>query len=328
MRQQTIFSFLAKHTQRRSETAARASGSEGQALPDLPPSAENSAPNDANCDLNSCCNECEQPPSQACGSLWPSRGRSSAPIWPGRSVLIPPAKRRRRDREPAFAEPPRKAQTHLDLGQADFFHRSCSVCGLVYAVGLESDEKLHAGFHRRHLKGIRLKGSGKGRVVFQDSEAGRILMVLPRDPPALTKQVWEVCRHAEQEIGADPGSFQGDEAKAFLYTDKAQLVVGLALVDGFRPRGPPGAPSFGGAGAASNPPEARGRPPACTIRLVWVAPRARRRGIATRLVDAARCQCLVGYIVPREEVEFPYVTDDGLAFASSYTAARSPGART
>lgn len=63
------------------------------------------------------------------------------------------------DSKRTFAPPPAKRcrQYFLDLGQADFTHTTCRVCGLVYARGLESDEKLHSSFHRSQLKGIHYK---------------------------------------------------------------------------------------------------------------------------------------------------------------------------
>lgn len=51
----------------------------------------------------------------------------------------------------------RSRQLFLDLGQADFTHTTCRTCGLVYARGLESDEKLHKSFHRSQQKGIHYK---------------------------------------------------------------------------------------------------------------------------------------------------------------------------
>ena len=51
----------------------------------------------------------------------------------------------------------RSRQLFLDLGQADFTHTTCRICGLVYARGLEIDEKLHKSFHRSQLKGIHYK---------------------------------------------------------------------------------------------------------------------------------------------------------------------------
>jgi hypothetical protein len=39
-------------------------------------------------------------------------------------------------------------QTHLDLGQRDFFSTRCPTCGLVYTPGKAEDDKLHAEVHK------------------------------------------------------------------------------------------------------------------------------------------------------------------------------------
>ncbi|GBG91823.1 hypothetical protein CBR_g53714 [Chara braunii] len=48
-------------------------------------------------------------------------------------------------------------QYFLDAGQSDFTCTTCHVCGLVYARGVEQDEKVHIRIHRRHLEGIRFE---------------------------------------------------------------------------------------------------------------------------------------------------------------------------
>ena len=42
-------------------------------------------------------------------------------------------------------------QVYLDLGQSNFGHTKCPVCGLLYTVGEPSDEKAHKQFHRKFL---------------------------------------------------------------------------------------------------------------------------------------------------------------------------------
>jgi hypothetical protein len=48
-------------------------------------------------------------------------------------------------------------QYFLDLGQRDFSCSTCPSCGLVYARGEETDEKLHASFHKSQLQGIQFR---------------------------------------------------------------------------------------------------------------------------------------------------------------------------
>ena len=44
------------------------------------------------------------------------------------------------------------------------------------------------------------------------------------------------------------------------------------------------------------------------MRLIWVSPEVRRRGLATRLLDCCRCQFMPGYILPRQELVFRWGT--------------------
>lgn len=107
------------------------------------------------------------------------------------------------------------AQYHLELGQSDFLLRSCSVCGMMYACGDESDEKLHRDFHKKYYEGIRFKvnltasislsafcslfsslctfdpqGWRDERVVSTPSgDNCRILLVVDGDPPSHRRKV-------------------------------------------------------------------------------------------------------------------------------------------
>lgn len=54
------------------------------------------------------------------------------------------------------------------------------------------------------------------------------------------------------------------------------------------------------------------------IRMVWVAPSARRQRFASRLLDAARCQLSPGYVAPRSRVAFSQPTAAGAALARAY----------
>ena len=42
----------------------------------------------------------------------------------------------------------------------------------------------------------------------------------------------------------------------------------------------------------------------CGVRMVWVSVDARRRGLASRLLDACRCHFMPGYVLPRGELAF------------------------
>ena len=60
-------------------------------------------------------------------------------------------------RQPSSKSLPAKrilGQYFLDFGQRDFTYKTCRACGLVYAAGLDEDEKVHAKYHKNRLSGI------------------------------------------------------------------------------------------------------------------------------------------------------------------------------
>jgi ESCO1/2 acetyl-transferase len=55
------------------------------------------------------------------------------------------------------------------------------------------------------------------------------------------------------------------------------------------------------------------------IRMMWTSSQARRKNIATKLLDCARCQLVRGYVVPREKLAYSQPTSDGAGFITSYS---------
>ena len=55
------------------------------------------------------------------------------------------------------------------------------------------------------------------------------------------------------------------------------------------------------------------------IRMMWTSSQARRKNIATKLLDCARCQLVRGYVVPRGKLAFSQPTSDGAAFIKAYS---------
>ncbi|KAL0056094.1 hypothetical protein WJX82_007662 [Trebouxia sp. C0006] len=61
----------------------------------------------------------------------------------------------------------------------------------------------------------------------------------------------------------------------------------------------------------------------CGIKVMWVSAQARRQGIATQLLDTARCHCVAGYVVPRSQLAFSQPTQAGRRLAEQYTQTHS-----
>ncbi|KAJ6300282.1 hypothetical protein OIU76_021143 [Salix suchowensis] len=119
------------------------------------------------------------------------------------------------------------AQFHLDLGQSDFNLRACSTCGAKYAPGDEGDEKEHKIFHKNYTHGIQFKVFRSERVVHMPcSEAGRIVLVLDSDPPALRNK--EVIKMMEIELG--DGWIFHKLCKVYLFVS-SQRVAGCLVAE-------------------------------------------------------------------------------------------------
>lgn len=58
------------------------------------------------------------------------------------------------------------------------------------------------------------------------------------------------------------------------------------------------------------------------VKIIWVAGSHRRRGIARKLLDAARRSLTFGHIIPKQQMVFSQPTADGFAFAKSYCGGR------
>ncbi|XP_042380009.1 protein CHROMOSOME TRANSMISSION FIDELITY 7-like isoform X2 [Zingiber officinale] len=227
------------------------------------------------------------------------------------------------------------AQYHLELGQSDFLLHSCSVCGMMYACGDESDEKLHRDFHKKYYEGIQFK-------------------------------VKEVLTIMEKELGFSDGQLLNKQCKVYLFISSYR-VVGCLVAESIRMghrviensasrkhtdhnntysdkmcqnlerKGP--ILQFGGisfkrvvikrsdgknkasideceTGAVLC--EEESVPALCGFRGIWVVPSQRRKQIASRLLDAARQSFSPGRILEHSQCAFSPPTSSGRALASRY----------
>ena len=58
------------------------------------------------------------------------------------------------------------------------------------------------------------------------------------------------------------------------------------------------------------------------IRMMWTCEQARRKSIATKLLNCARCQLVRGYVLPRGDLAFSQPTPAGAAFVQAYSGAK------
>ncbi|KAH6571170.1 hypothetical protein BASA50_005390 [Batrachochytrium salamandrivorans] len=186
---------------------------------------------------------------------------------------------------PSAAKPQKNncfVQTTLQLGQRQQLARKCKECFMEYSSGLAEDEKIHQTYHRKYMNGIRWNISLP--QLFTASDRSFIVHLHPRNNP----KEWE---------------------KGFVCLSSEGRVMGCILAASIVQ-----AHATVGNGTFSN----ESTPAICGISRIWVAREYRRKGVATRLLDAVRHRYILGTVLAREAIAFSQPSDSGGMLACSY----------
>lgn len=238
-------------------------------------------------------------------------------------------------------------QLHIDLGQRVFDSVRCKTCGMLYCPGDVGDERAHS----RNCAGF--SAVVGGAPVLWAASAGDIDVAITRDSFSSLKKAFgpisivrggfddavgstargaAVSARLAAELGSAsaPKFHAGDGAPLLFVAIGGRQSTCVALGALVATRLPKGARArrvlaTGGAGHLGSLPLALTVPrdaPEVTATLVvaqiWVAPAARRAGIACALLDAARESALHAYTVPRDQLAFSNPTADGYRLAAYY----------
>ena len=240
---------------------------------------------------------------------------------------------------PKISRPAKKRkqlnQLFLDFGQKSFGKQTvCNVCGMLRVHGLDEDDSQHDKICKEYQEGVTCLGWKNERMVAAFEKDDRILEVRPDDAQQHRNKVLEVKAIVDKELGfarrqseEDPyGGIDGN-ATCYLYISKKRI-VGLLLVKRIQ-RAYKLLPS-------KEAHETNNRYSSCISRSldpskallgvhqIWVHESHRHRGIASRLVTAARDHLIFGMCVPLDLVAFSSPTDEGLRFAKTYVGSDRP----
>ncbi|KAJ2036287.1 hypothetical protein IW146_005107 [Coemansia sp. RSA 922] len=240
----------------------------------------------------------------------------------------------------AVVEGPRKEQTFLDFGQKPLATEPCAECGMAYQRGREEDEALHTRFHRNWLRQqTRLLSWTK--VASSKDEDPAESVALPSqliekhgdhqamatihivDVRGATKRelqrALEILNIANDHLGAvhvGVADMALRQRKIFLYVSPRSQVLGCILAEMISSArrvvssGDSSMPSTAAIECAGDPCQA-----VCGISRVWVAPSARRCGVATQMIAAVCKRFVYGCAIDPALVAFTQPTLDGRALA-------------
>lgn len=218
-------------------------------------------------------------------------------------------------------------QLIIDAGQKQFGATTCSSCGMVYSADNPEDNFQHSQFHQRFIDSIKFVGWKKERVVAEFWD-GKILLVLPDDPKYAIRKAEDVRHVADNELGFQQVTLSSPSlAKTFLFINTERMVVGCLVAEhirqAYRVLEQPSQQKDmmkedfmerHRAWCCSTVPEKA----LCGISRIWVFNLARRKGIATRMLDTVRSTFMYGSHLTKEEIAFSDPTPDGKLFATKY----------
>jgi len=215
------------------------------------------------------------------------------------------------------------------LGQKSFGETACDTCGMVYFPGNEEDEQLHRKYHKKNSnKTLDFKGWKNERVVKEFTDKSRILMVQYDDPVQHVSKISEVVSIMDKELGyVQSSNTRKDKERVFIMINGNKKVIGCAIVEPIRNAFPLVADNEHGSPPHSteeiNKEPVRcskvSQPAVCGVSRIWVHSSERRKGVASKLLDAVRSNFIFGYNIPKNKCAFTQPTQDGRRFFARYT---------
>ncbi|XP_053395371.1 N-acetyltransferase ESCO2-like [Mercenaria mercenaria] len=217
-------------------------------------------------------------------------------------------------------------QMIIDAGQKKFGATQCEVCGMVYTMSEPADEAMHVKFHQSLLNVLKFPGWKKEHVVQEYMDTGsRVIMVTAESPKYATRKVEEINKVMGEELGfAEPTLSFRASYKAFLYVSEDKKIEGCCVVEpineGYRVL-----PDTQSSQSAENHPGHRpwcssdqAEPAVVGVSRIWVYGQARRKGIASKLLDCVRQWSIYGTVIPKNKMAFSDPTPDGKQLATRY----------
>ncbi|KAJ2161771.1 hypothetical protein GGF46_001190 [Coemansia sp. RSA 552] len=230
-----------------------------------------------------------------------------------------------------MAARPKKTQAFLDFGQKPLLPEPCKECGMAYQPGREEDEQLHRVYHRAWRKRQQqtlvwdigaLSTTGTAKSVEYPSrlraeDGGRIAAIHTVDPHTASRRqvqrALEVLNHVNEQLGACLLSLsdlsQQHQRKIFLYISPRGRVEGCVLAEVIS-QARRIIPDSASVECEQEPVRAVGG-----ISRIWVAPEARRSGVASQMVQVVCHQLAYGFHIAQDQLAFTQPTGAGRALA-------------
>lgn len=207
----------------------------------------------------------------------------------------------------------------LDFGQKNIDPIRCKTCGMLYAVGEESDEKQHAKYHAEFDDGVRWSVKlEKPKKYFDD--CSRIVAITSSEQKQTLDTINKLLKMSDGEMSAGDDVLKlvnRDKTKFYIYVTGTNHIVGYICVEQITEAF--NLVDFESSRLESEPVRAE-----CGVLYLWVHPAYRLQKIGTKLVDVARANVRRHGIIYRSRVAVCDPTESAVPFFKSFLFNKRP----
>ncbi|KXS12470.1 hypothetical protein M427DRAFT_59610 [Gonapodya prolifera JEL478] len=224
-------------------------------------------------------------------------------------------------------------QSRLTFGQSSV--RKCSVCGMEFSRIHEEDSKIHKKYHASVTDGVEFQLSKNCRKITSFSD-GHIVMVTSDSTVQERLKADEALRVANRELGSIDTGCLTPEQKVFLYVNNRNHIAGVVLAEALSKAYEVVPSSLVDDEASFSVVSVNGsersdqlvcrKAPVdcnCGISRIWVHHKARRKGIAMKLLEAVCCHFAFGVVINSTRIAFSQPTTSGRQLAERFTGRRN-----
>lgn len=229
---------------------------------------------------------------------------------------LTPQRRSNRRRVPLMKA---SEQYCLDFGQKNFDPIRCEVCGMIYVVGEESDEKQHARYHAAYDEGIKWTTKMERPVKYFD-DGSRIVTIKASDPKQTLDAVNRVLKMSENDMSVEDDVckiLKSNDMQFLIYINSSHHIIGYICTEPIKQ-------AYCLIDYEKSQLETEPVPADCGVIYLWVHPTHRLQMVGTWLTDIARANLYKKRLIPRSRVAVCDPTSSAIPFFTKYLRNKRP----
>ncbi|CAJ0598805.1 unnamed protein product [Cylicocyclus nassatus] len=211
-------------------------------------------------------------------------------------------------------------QTILDAGQKNIGGHYCKQCDMIYCVDSISEVAMHDKHHSRFCDITRVKISASQLNIWLRKEChystghGYVFRIVPDSSTSLKRKAENIIEElVNPSVGfsTDLSIWGWDQRRTVWVSVTTEncnrCIAGIIVTE-----------PLNSAQDLASGMEVRDENSIIGVNRIWTHPSARRKGIATEILDVIRRWYFTGTHVPRNRVAFSDPSEDGRKFAEKY----------